>query len=147
DSNKLTVQDVYQLSNLNAHLSLSKDKSFRNKIKSGADLLDNMLKRDGYIYGVTTGYGDCVTRPVPLEYVNELPLNLTRFHGCGLGEILTPTQTRAVLVVRLASLCRGASGVTIELLEMLETLINRDILPIIPSEGSVGASGDLTPLS
>lgn len=143
----LSIQDVYDVAYKKCHLVLSEDANFLNKINSGSELLDNMLKRDGYIYGVTTGYGDCVTRPVPLDYVNELPLNLTRFHGCGLGEILTPSQTRAVLVVRLASLCRGASGVTLELLKMLEILIQKEILPVIPSEGSVGASGDLTPLS
>lgn len=143
----LTINEINQLSRLEATLILSKDAAFRNKIKRGADYLEEMLRRDGCIYGVTTGYGDCVTRTVPLDLVNELPLHLTRFHGCGLGEILTHAQTRAVLAVRLASLCRGASGVTIELLEMLETLLKNDILPIIPSEGSVGASGDLTPLS
>lgn len=147
NNHHLTIQKIDQLSRRKVKLVLSSDPAFRNKIKKGADLLEEMLRRDGYIYGVTTGYGDSVTRAVPLELVNELPLHLTRFHGCGLGDILTPAQTRAVLAVRLASLCRGASGVTLELLEMLVTLLEHDILPIIPCEGSVGASGDLTPLS
>ncbi len=147
NEHKLTISEIDNLSRLNAKLSLSSNPDFRNQIKKGADFLEKKLRCDGYIYGVTTGYGDSVTRPVPLELVNELPLHLTRFHGCGLGEILSPSQTRAVLAVRLASLCRGASGVTIDLLEMLETLLKLDILPIIPCEGSVGASGDLTPLS
>lgn len=144
---QLTINDIDRISKLESLLKLSQDHSFRKCIKAGSDLLEEMLRRDGYIYGVTTGYGDSVTRTVPIELVNELPLHLTRFHGCGLGEILTPSQTRAVLAVRLASLSRGASGVTIELLEMLERLLEHDILPVIPSEGSVGASGDLTPLS
>ncbi len=143
----LTIADVDQISRDEAKLVLSKDIHFRNKINKGADFLADALRRDGYIYGVTTGYGDNCTRPVPLDLVDELPLHLTRFHGCGMGDILSPAQTRAVLAVRLASLCRGASGVTFELLEMLQTLLHQDILPIIPSEGSVGASGDLTPLS
>lgn len=144
---QLTIHNINQISRREAKLMLSKEAAFRNQIKKGADFLEATLQRDGYIYGVTTGYGDCVTRPVPLNLVNELPLHLTRFHGCGLGEMLTPPQTRAVLAVRLASLCQGVSGVTFELLEMLETLLKHDILPLIPSEGSVGASGDLTPLS
>ncbi len=143
----LTISDIDQLSRREAKLVLSNDAVFIEKIKKGSNLLEEMLRRDGHIYGVTTGYGDSVTQQVPLEFVNDLPLHLTRFHGCGLGDILSPSQTRAVLAIRLASLCCGASGVTVELLEMLETLINQDILPIIPSEGSVGASGDLTPLS
>jgi histidine ammonia-lyase len=143
----LTICDIDQLSRRETKLVLSDNANFREKINKGVELLEEMLDRDGYIYGVTTGYGDSVTRRVPLEFVNDLPLNLTRFHGCGLGDILSPSQTRAVLAVRLASLCRGVSGVSIDLLEMLVTLLNLDILPIIPSEGSVGASGDLTPLS
>jgi histidine ammonia-lyase len=109
--------------------------------------LAKKLKDDGYIYGVTTGYGDSCTQAVALDLVNQLPINLSRFHGCGLGEFLTREQTRAVLAVRLASLCLGNSGVRLELLQHLALLLQHDILPVIPSEGSVGASGDLTPLS
>ena len=101
----------------------------------------------GDIYGVTTGYGNSVSVPIPRELVEELPLNLTRFHGCGLGRELSPAAGRAVLAVRLASLAQGYSGVRPELLELLAALINHDIVPVIPEEGSVGASGDLTPLS
>lgn len=143
----LSLFDVDLLSRCEAKLVLSDNPLFRAKIEKGAKFLENKLRQEGYIYGVTTGYGDNCTRPVPLDLVNELPIHLSRFHGCGLGEILSPAQTRAVLAVRLASLCRGVSGVTWELLQMLEALLKHDILPIIPSEGSVGASGDLTPLS
>jgi len=143
----LTIADINLLSRQEASLHLSKAQEFRVKINKGADFLSKKLSEDGYIYGVTTGYGDNCTRAVPLDLVHELPLHLSRFHGCGLGDFLSPTQTRAVLAVRLASLCRGLSGVTFELLESLERLLSHDILPVIPSEGSVGASGDLTPLS
>lgn len=75
------------------------------------------------------------------------PLHLTRFHGCGLGEHLDEQQARAVLATRLCSLSQGVSGVTHDLLNQIVTLINQGITPLIPQEGSVGASGDLTPLS
>lgn len=143
----LTIEDIDLLSQRKATLHLSADKNFRKKITAGANFISEKLSQEGFIYGVTTGYGDNCTRAVPLNLVHELPLHLSRFHGCGLGDFLSPFQTRAVLAVRLASLCRGFSGVTIELLERLEQLIQLDILPVIPSEGSVGASGDLTPLS
>ena len=84
---------------------------------------------------------------VPPELVAELPLHLTRYHGCGLSEHLPPEAVRAVLVARLVSLAQGASGVRRVLLERLVALLNHDLLPRIPAEGSVGASGDLTPLS
>lgn len=143
----LTIQEIDLLSRQQARVKLSSDPEFCALIKKGADFLQTELHREGYIYGVTTGYGDSCTTSVPLDLVDELPIHLTRFHGCGLGESLSLPQTRAVLAVRLASLCRGASGVTLDLLQMLVTLLEHDILPVIPSEGSVGASGDLTPLS
>lgn len=144
---KLTIDDIEQIAQRKLSLRLSSNETFRTHINAGAKYLSEMLRKEGYIYGVTTGYGDDCSRPVPLDLVAELPLHLTRFHGCGLGAILSPSQTRRVLAVRLASLCQGVSGITIDLLERLEMLLERDILPIIPSEGSVGASGDLTPLS
>ncbi len=121
--------------------------SYRGKLRASTAFLDRLLEDNGEIYGVTTGYGDSVIRPVPRELVPELPLHLSRFHGCGLGELLTSEQTRAVLAVRLSSLTRGFSGVSEELLDLLAGMLNHNILPRIPSEGSVGASGDLTPLS
>jgi histidine ammonia-lyase len=145
--NGLTVEHLGLIAKKAAVLKLSRDKDFQTHIQKGADYLKNELHNEGYIYGVTTGYGDNVTRSVPLEYVHELPKHLMRFHGCGMGAFLTPEQTRCVLAVRLASLCKGFSGINFELLIRLEQLLTLDILPMIPSEGSVGASGDLTPLS
>ena len=79
--------------------------------------------------------------------MNELPLHLTRFHGCGLGRYLDESQARAVMATRLTSLTQGVSGVSKTLLERMVFLMEQGILPVIPEEGSVGASGDLTPLS
>jgi histidine ammonia-lyase len=120
---------------------------FRARIERGAAFLDRLLAEDGAIYGVTTGYGDSCTVAIPPELVAELPQHLYTFHGCGLGRWLTPEETRAVLITRLNSLAQGFSGVSWELLVQIETLLAEDILPRIPAEGSVGASGDLTPLS
>jgi histidine ammonia-lyase len=83
---------------------------------------------------------------IPPALLAELPRQLCRYHGCGLGRFLEPEETLAVLLARLASLAQGFSGVRFELLEALAALINRRVLPRIPAEGSVGASGDLTPL-
>lgn len=145
--NKITIEDVVSIAQSNKQVQLNKSDSFRTKVNSGAEFLDRLLKEDGVIYGVTTGYGDSCTVNVPLDKVEELPLNLTRFHGCGLGEMFDQEQGRAILATRLASLCQGYSGVRWKLLEQIETLLNKNIVPVIPQEGSVGASGDLTPLS
>ncbi|MGH7441452.1 MAG: HAL/PAL/TAL family ammonia-lyase, partial [bacterium] len=121
--------------------------SFRTRIDAGATLVDRLLSEGRQIYGINTGYGDSVTVDVPPEEVALLPENLTEYHGVGLGAHFSAEETRAILAARLTSLGRGLSGVSFRLLEALADLINQDILPLIPEEGSVGASGDLTPLS
>lgn len=141
----LTIDDVWRLAHGEAEPRIAPEALAR--VKRSAQHVDNALKRDGVIYGVTTGYGDSCTTEIPAELVVELPLHLTRFHGCGTGRMLTPAETRAVMAVRLAALLRGWSGVSVELVTLLNDMLKRDILPLIPAEGSVGASGDLTPLS
>ena len=147
DGNRLCIEDIVAVSQQKVAPALSKDPAFRSKIQKGADFLDRLLREDGVIYGVTTGYGDSCTVKIPPELVSELPHHLYTFHGCGTGRFLTPEETRAVLASRLISLSQGMSGVSIALLDQLELLLIHDILPLIPAEGSVGASGDLTPLS
>ena len=143
----LTIEEVVALAERRATPRLNPAPEFRARIQRGADYLDRLLAEEGVIYGVTTGYGDSVTRAVPLDLVDTLPLHLTRFHGCGMGENLSLAATRAVLATRLNSLAQGVSGVSLPLLERLTWLLEQDLLPRIPEEGSVGASGDLTPLS
>lgn len=147
DRSPLTIEDVVDIAYRKMPVVLSGDPTFRRHIESGAAFLDRLLAEEGTIYGVTTGYGDSVTREVPAHLVNQLPLQLLRFHGCGLGANLSPDLARAVMAVRLVSLAQGYSGVSWSLLERLVTLLNADVVPVIPEEGSVGASGDLTPLS
>jgi histidine ammonia-lyase len=147
DRERLCIEDIVDIARGAADASLSPDPQFRAAIAKGADFLDRLLREDGTIYGVTTGYGDSCTVTVPPELVAELPHHLYTYHGCGLGEYFNPAQTRAVMAARLASLSKGFSGVSVGLLEQIAALLNAGLLPLIPCEGSVGASGDLTPLS
>jgi len=147
DGQRLSVEDIAALARREREARLSPDATFRQRIQAGADFVTRLLAEEGVIYGVTTGYGDSCTVVIPPELVAELPHHLYAYHGCGAGAVLTPEQTRAVLAARLASLSQGMSGVSVDLLAQLEALLRHDILPLIPSEGSVGASGDLTPLS
>ncbi|WP_293931680.1 histidine ammonia-lyase [Iodobacter sp.] len=147
DGSRLSIEDIVAISQKKSSAALSANPDFRGRIQKGADFLDRLLKDDGVIYGVTTGYGDSCTVTIPPELIAELPHHLYTYHGCGAGRFLTPEETRAVIATRLSSLSQGMSGVSIALLDQLEALLNHDILPLIPAEGSVGASGDLTPLS
>ncbi|MFT3709644.1 MAG: aromatic amino acid ammonia-lyase [Archangium sp.] len=147
DGTRLKVEDVAALSRREASAVLSTDSKFRARIDAGANHVARTLAEKGVIYGVTTGYGDSVTVPVPADLVPELPHHLFTYHGVGLGQLFDAPQTRSILAARLQSLVQGYSGVSLPLLSGLERLLKDDILPVIPQEGSVGASGDLTPLS
>lgn len=143
----LTIADINAIAENGVRVALSENEHFATKIDSAVAFLDDLLSKEGVIYGVTTGYGDSVTTGIPLDLVKELPLHLSRFHGCGLGDHFSDVQVRAILATRLASLSQGYSGVSWQLLHLLKDMLNHNILPLIPQEGSVGASGDLTPLS
>jgi histidine ammonia-lyase len=147
NTSALRVEDVVALAEARAEARLDDHADFVSTINRGAEFLDKLLEEDGVIYGVTTGYGDSCTVSVPASLVAELPKHLYTFHGVGLGAFFQAQESRAVLAVRLATLCKGRSGVSFDLLRQLEALLKNDILPAIPEEGSVGASGDLTPLS
>lgn len=147
DDKPLTIEDVVAVALQKKTLQVSRDPLFRQRITRGAEFLERLLIEDGEIYGVTTGYGDSCTTTIPAALVADLPHHLYTYHGCGLGNMLSPTMARAVLAARLASLCQGFSGVSVNLLEQIERLFTHDLMPVIPEEGSVGASGDLTPLS
>ena len=147
DGQFLTIEAICLIACRQARIELSEETGFVGRIDKGALFVDTLLKEEGFVYGVTTGYGDSCTVSIPLNLVDRLPEHLFTFHGCGLGDYFDAEQTRAILAVRLTSLARGFSGVRYKLLQHLAELLKQDILPLIPEEGSVGASGDLTPLS
>lgn len=147
DGAPLCIEDVAAIAHGRQSARLSQAPAFVARIEKGAAFIDRLLAEEGVIYGVTTGYGDSVTTTIPPQLIAQLPHHLYTYHGIGAGEVLSPVLARAVLVTRLVSLARGFSGVSYGLLAQLAAFIEHDILPIIPSEGSVGASGDLTPLS
>jgi histidine ammonia-lyase len=147
DSERLTIEDIVDISDGSAGVRLSDAAEFRGMIARGAEFLDRVLLKEGAIYGVTTGYGDSCNMPVEPQLMTDLSRHLYTYHGCGLGVCFSPAQTRAIMATRLRSLCKGFSGVSVELLEQIVRFLQHRLLPVIPSEGSVGASGDLTPLS
>jgi len=147
DGRPLRVEDVVDVARGRARIALSAAPGFLARIGRGAEFIDRLIAEDGVVYGVSTGYGDSCTVAIPAAHVAELPHHLYAYHGVGLGRFLDPDETRAVLLVRLQSLAQGYSGVSVGLLRQIEALLAHDILPRIPAEGSVGASGDLTPLS
>ncbi len=143
----LTIRQLVAVAEGRAVPVLDADPGYRARLASGADHLARRLAAGEVVYGVNTGFGDSCVTAVPAEYVAQMPVNLMRFHGCGTGRIFDEVETAAIVVVRLAALAGCWSGVRPVVLERLCSLLERRILPCIPAEGSVGASGDLTPLS
>ena len=144
---RLTLEGLKAVALEGRPVVLSEDPAFRGRVASSCAFLEELLRDGVEVYGVNTGYGDSCTVAIPEDLLGDLPRNLTRYHGCGLGRSLDAQETLAVLMARLCGLAQGYSAVRFELLEALAALINHRILPRIPAEGSVGASGDLTPLS
>ena len=97
--------------------------------------------------GVNTGFGKLASVKIAPQDTATLQRNLILSHCCGVGEEMEPATVRLVMTLKLLSLARGASGVRWEILELIENCLARGVTPIIPSQGSVGASGDLAPLA
>lgn len=127
--------------------TIDKSGEFRKKIEDSHKVLLDKIKSGKPIYGVTTGYGESGKNYLDFEKAEKLQQNLYRFHGCGLGELLSVEESRFIVTLRLISLSKGVSGISFELLEAMENLLKHEVYPAIPQQGSVGASGDLTPLS
>ena len=142
-----SIDDVLSLARGELRAVLDRDPAYRAKLAASQRTVERHLERGLPIYGVTTGVGASVANRIPDALRAELPLNLLRFHGCGTGRMLGELEAAAVVAVRLVTLAHGHSGVRPLLLERLCELLNQRMLPRIPEEGSVGASGDLTPLS
>lgn len=143
----IRVEDVARVARGELEVGLSRDPGFRARLSRGVEVIEQRLERAIPTYGVNTGFGASVKNGVPRAQALLLARNLPRYHGCGVGPLLEEEQSRAVMLIRLASLAGGYSGVRPVVLERLVELLGAGLAPAIPARGSVGASGDLTPLS
>lgn len=128
-----------------AKVQVSRDRHFINKMRQTEAMVLKAVESDVVVYGVNTGYGKSCGKRVNTtakKYASPLA-----FHGCGTGDPVGIPETRAAMLCRMLCLAQGYSGVSLELLERLAAFLNLGITPVVPSEGSVGASGDLTPMS
>jgi len=141
----LRIEDLVALANGSASPQL--ESGARDRMKRSAEIVKTFHDRGGEIYGVTTSVGGSIGTAVPADRAAALSLNVLRMHGVGAGRMLDDEEAAAVVVARISSLARGQSGVRPEVAERLVELLAARVLPQMPCEGSVGASGDLTPLS
>ena len=127
--------------------TLRLSKKSKELIKTSNDTLRSMLKNGELIYGVNTGFGKLSTVSIDKSDINQLQLNLVRSHAAGLGKPFDAGIVRIIMVLKILSWSKGYSGIRLKLVGQLVNMLNKDILPLIPSLGSVGASGDLAPLA
>lgn len=123
------------------------DESAKEKLRQGRELLEDHERSGQTIYGVNTGFGPLKSVLIPVEDRRKLQENLIRSHAVGVGEPLPKQIVRAAMAVLAGSLARGHSGVPVEVCQAICERLNRDDIPEIPSQGSLGASGDLAPLA
>ncbi|XP_054163197.1 histidine ammonia-lyase-like [Oppia nitens] len=145
DGNNLGADDLIRLGNGLFKIRLTKDAE--EKVSKGRILLEEILDENRVVYGVNTGFGKFATTVISKEDLEELQLNLIRSHSAGVGEPLSPRRTRMLLALRINVLAKGYSGISLETLLQLIDAFNCSCLSWVPEKGTVGASGDLAPLS
>ena len=119
----------------------------RGLIARSAATVARLLQTGDAIYGVNTGFGKLAKTRIAAKDLNALQINIVRSHAAGVGAALDPSIVRLIMLMKLNALARGASGISLSTMETLAALINADVLPVVPGQGSVGASGDLAPLA
>jgi histidine ammonia-lyase len=117
------------------------------EVEAGAEAVARIVARGEPVYGINTGFGKLASLRIDAADLQALQRNIVLSHAAGVGETIAPAIARLMLALKLASLAQGASGVRPAVLTMLEAMLARDVVPVIPGQGSVGASGDLAPLA
>jgi histidine ammonia-lyase len=119
----------------------------RECVERSRQVVEDILASGAAVYGINTGFGKLSDVRIKTEDLRRLQVNLVRSHSCGIGEPLGREETRAMMLLRANVLAKGHSGVRASVLDTLLAMLNADVLPVVPSRGSVGASGDLAPLA
>ncbi len=145
DGKSLDLQKVMRVARNKEKIRLSKEAI--KKIKQSRSYVDSFIEENKKLYGITTGFGKFSDVKISKSEAKLLQKNLILSHSVGIGDYLNEEQTRAVILLRINALSKGYSGIRLETIERLVFLLNENILPFIPEKGSLGASGDLAPLS
>ena len=145
DGSSLTIEQIHEVVFKNAPVELSPKGV--EQVKKSREYVEEIIQEGKIVYGITTGFGKFSDVFISSENTSQLQLNLIISHACGVGEPFSPEVSKTMMLLRANSLSKGYSGITMETLDLLIQLINHNIIPVIPSQGSLGASGDLAPLS
>ncbi len=145
DGSPLTIGDVVAVASGQARAVCGDD--LDNRMAPAQRLVEQVIADDATVYGITTGFGALANTRIPTERASELQYDLLRSHAAGVGTVLDKEVVRAMLLCRARTLAQGYSGVRPAIVRFLVEMLENDIVPAVPSQGSVGASGDLAPFA
>ena len=145
DGKSLTLQDVVNVARKGYKVEIAPEA--KEQIKECAASVSEWVKEGRVVYSITTGFGDLASVVIPRDKGRQLQENLLLSHACGYGEPYPEDVVRAIMLLRINTLTRGFSGISLETLQQMVDYLNLGIHPVVPTQGSVGASGDLCPLS
>ena len=146
DGQSITVENLFQAAtNFNAKFEL--DPRARKKMDASREYIEGKLAKGEVMYGVNTGFGAFSSVRISDSEIETLQKNLIRSHSAGVGDFFSKWHSRAMMILRANALATGHSGIRSALVDKIIEFLNADVIPCIPSQGSVGASGDLAPLS
>ena len=145
DGISLSIDDLVEIAKGNQKVSISE--ASKDKIIASRLIVEDMVKHKKHVYGVNTGFGKLCDEKISCEALNSLQVNLLRSHACGVGETFSIDVVRAMMALRINALVKGYSGIRLETIEKLLELLNHNLIPVVYTQGSLGASGDLVPLA
>ena len=145
DNQKLSIEDIVNVARFNFKVKLGDNA--KDGINTARAVVDKFVAEGRVSYGITTGFGKFSDVVISKEEANDLQRNLIISHACGVGEPFAEEIVRAMMVLRVNSLTKGHSGIRLLTVEKLIELLNKEVHPVVPEKGSLGASGDLAPLS
>jgi histidine ammonia-lyase len=145
DGKHLSLEDVLEVAEGRTQVKIAP--SVAQKVKRSRDFIEKALRQGEKIYGVTTGFGMLSDQLIDRSQIEDLQRNLIRSHSVGVGPFFDEVTTRAIMLLRANVIAMGYSGVRMEVLKRLVEMINKGVHPLVPEQGSVGASGDLAPLA
>jgi histidine ammonia-lyase len=146
DGESLTIEDVLAVAH-HPEMQVSLAEEAWQKVRRAAQAVQDFVARGEIVYGITTGFGAFKDRIISAAQVEQLQRNILVSHAVGVGKLLDQPTTRAMMLIRANTLAKGHSGIREETLRLLLEMLNRNICPLIPEQGSLGASGDLAPLA
>ena len=145
NGNDLTFQQLYAVARYGESVALAP--AAVERMKASRAVVDRVVTSGATAYGINTGFGKLASVRISTEQVRQLQVNLVRSHASGVGAPLSEVETRAMMLLRANALAKGLSGIRPQVVETLCAMLNAKVHPVIPSQGSVGASGDLAPLA